>query len=81
VLINAYTVAPEDIKPGDEMLFVVKAMVGHCDPDGTPRYRLYRCRWEGTEYDIPQGNRITNDAEKVCKALFPTLAAVGKPDR
>ena len=72
-VINAYTIAPNEIQPGDVMMFVVKAMVtrpGH--------YRLYRCPFEnGTE--IPQGSRIHNERE-VCKQLFPTLAQVARPD-
>jgi hypothetical protein len=73
-VVNAYTINPRDIKPGDVMLFVIKAMVGH---DGT--YRLYRCRFEG--YDMPQGDRLYGDEAAVCKAVFPSLAAVAKPDR
>lgn len=55
-IVNAYTVRPDEIKVGDEMLFVVKAMVGYIDDQGRPRYRLYRCPWDGD--DIPQGSRI-----------------------
>jgi len=80
-LINAYTVQPNDIKPGDEMLFVVKAMVGYRDHnDGKLFYHLYRCRWEGDENDIPQGDRIYGNEEAICRQLFSSLARVGKID-
>ena len=79
-LINAYTVQPDDIKPGDEMLFVVKAMVGPKDSDGKLSYRLYRCDWKGTEDDIPQGARIYDNNAAICQELFRSLAMVGKPD-
>jgi len=77
-LVNAYTVHSQDIKPGDEMCFVVKAIVTS-RRDGKLRYRLYRCQWEGAEDDIPQGSRM-NYEETVCIELFPSLAKVGKPD-
>ena len=71
-LINAYTVTPDEIKAGDVMLFIVKALVVR------PKvYRLYRCAVE--QGGIPQGSRIINEQE-VCDALFPTLARVAKPD-
>jgi len=75
-LVNAYTVHPEDIKSGDEMLFVVKALVTR---PGV--YRLYRCPWEGTEEDVPQGARVGLYEDLVCEALFPSLAAVADPDQ
>ena len=77
-LVNAHTVLPNEIKPGDEMLFVVKAMVGYIDNQGQPRYRLYRCRWDGDENNIPQGDRI-DETMRVDRALFPTLANAGRP--
>lgn len=73
-LINAYTIHPEDIKRGDVMLFVVKAMVV-----APGVYRLYRCPWEGNEKDVPQGSRILNEVG-VCDELFPSLSRVAGPD-
>lgn len=76
-LVNAYTVCPDEIEPGDVMLFVIKAMVVR---PGV--YRLYRCHYPyviENDEDVPQGNRIFNEQE-VCEALFPTLAQVAKPD-
>jgi len=74
-LVNAYTVAPQDIEAGDAMLFIVKALVVR-----PGLYRLYRCRADDQE-KIPQGARIFKHEEEVCEALFPSLAAVAKPDR
>lgn len=75
-VVNAYTVSPSDIKQGDVMLFVVKAMVTR---EGW--YRLYRCEYTGSTDldDIPQGSRILNEKE-VCEALFPSLAQVAEPE-
>jgi len=76
-LINAYTVCPNDIEPGDVMLFIVKAMVVR-----PGIYRLYRCPCPPVllyNDEIPQGNRIINERE-VCEVLFPSLAQVAKPD-
>jgi len=77
-LVNAYTIGPDQIETGDRMCYVVKAVVTHRDPDGTLFYRLYRCPWQGTIGDVPQGSRLGNEAA-VCRELFPTLANVGKP--
>ena len=77
-VVNAYSVVPNEIKPGDEMLFVVKAVVSWKDEDGCPRYRIYKCPWEGAEQDIPQGSHVS-DHKAACKMFFPSLAAVGKP--
>lgn len=76
-LVNAYTVGPDDIKAGDVMLFVVKAMVVRLGV-----YRLYRCPFEGyLSEEVPQGARIGGgDEQKVCEALFPSLAAVAVAD-
>ena len=76
---NAYTVTGDQIESGDEFLFVVKLMVGHRKVDGKPAYRMYRCRWEGDESDIPQGDQI-DMSKRVDRALFPTLAAAGVRD-
>lgn len=75
-LVDAYTVSPQDIKVGDVMVFVVKAIVLRRDADDKLRYRIYRCGWEGTE--IPQGSQVAN-MEEVAEAFFPTLAIVGEP--
>lgn len=71
-VVNAYTINPQDIKEGDVMLFVVKAMVVR---PGV--YRIYRCKYTGE--DIPQGVRVTHEAE-VANAFFPSLAKVARPD-
>lgn len=68
MLVNAYTLRPTDVKPGQEMLFVIKAIVGY---DG--KYRIYRCTWDGTESDIPQGSRLYLNEEEVAQAIFPVL--------
>ena len=72
-LVNAYTIAPQEIEAGDVMLFVVKAMVVR-----PGIYRLYRCSL-ATDGKVPQGSRIVNERQ-VCDALFPTLALVAEPD-
>lgn len=71
-VINAYTVRPCDIQSGDVMMYVIKALVVR---PGV--YRLYLCVYEAE--DVPQGARITHEAE-VCAALFPSLAEVAQPD-
>jgi len=74
-LVNAHTISPDEIKSGDVMLFVVKAMIVR-----PGIYRLYRCPFEGyLSKETPQGSRIANE-RAVCEALFPTLAHVAKPD-
>lgn len=75
-IVNAFTISPHDIQPGDVMLFTVKAMVRRRDSAGRLRYRLYRCPFEG---EIPQGDQVLDMAE-VCHQLFPSLAAVGDLD-
>jgi len=74
-VVNAYTVVPAEIKQGDEMYFVVKALVLRKESDGTCLYRLYRCAYNGEPL---QGSQIMNQAE-VCEVLFPSLAIVGEP--
>ena len=71
-VVDAYEISPSDIRPGDVMMFVVKAMVGH---DGT--YRIYRCRYNGS--DVPQGSRILHEKE-VAQDIFPSLAQAATPD-
>jgi len=67
-LINAYNAIPNDLQPGDEMLFVVKCMIF------STGYRVYRCYWDGDEFDIPQGERLLPEAEReVIKAIFPVV--------
>jgi hypothetical protein len=73
-IVNAYTISPNEIKAGDVMLFVVKAMVVR-----PGEYRLYRCKFESE--DIPQGDRIYTNEDEVCEALFPSLAYVAEADR
>ncbi len=74
-IVNAYTIVLSDIRPGDVMMFVVKAIVvapGH--------YRIYRWVYEGP--DVSQGNRVALRAleDAVAKAIFPSLAQVAEPD-
>lgn len=76
-VVNAYTISPRDIKQGDVMLFVVKAMVTR---EGW--YRIYRCEYTGSiaPDDIPQGSRVYSNEKEVCEALFPSLAMVAEPE-
>ena len=76
-LVNAYTVQGDELQPGDEMVFIVKAMVSRRDGDGVLRYRLYRCYCDCDIDNMPQGSQV-GDMKSVCEGLFPTLAAVGK---
>lgn len=75
-IVDAYSISPQGIRPGDVMLYIVKALVVR---EGV--YRLYRCPATRDILlgEIPQGSRISNE-EEVCEALFPTLAAVAQPD-
>ena len=77
-LINAYTIAPNNIQVGDVMLFTIKAMVVG-KVDGKLIYRLYRCPCDVVG-DIPQGSRIFNNTADICEGLFMSLAVVGTPD-
>ena len=45
------------------------------------KYRLYRCLYNpnGGE-EIPQGDRVFGKVAVVCRALFPSIAAVAEPD-
>ena len=78
---NAYTVIPGEIEPGDEFIFIIKAMVQH---DGT--FKVYRCLWtpkdhnpyDGeidyslvSEYEKPQGQQVYNDS--ISESIFPAL--------
>jgi len=78
-LINAYTVSPNDIEPGDEMCFVVKAIVTRRGADGKLYYRLYRCPWAGTLDNVPQGSRMGQE-DVVCQEVFHSLWCIGAPD-
>ncbi len=71
-VVNAYTISPDEIQPGDVMIFVVKAMVVR---PGV--YRLYRCLYDSDV--VPQGSRMLEE-ETICKELFPSLALVAEPD-
>jgi hypothetical protein len=73
-IVNAYTVISSELRPGDTMLFVLKAIVMR---DG--RYRIYRCPYEA-HGDIPQGSRVY-DETAVAEAIFPVLGWAGlRPD-
>ena len=81
---NAYTESHEDVEPGDQFLFVLKAIVTH---EGT--YRVYRCPWqpgvrllyesidpqEIPDEDIPQGGRVYGDSIEL--DVFPILSRAG----
>lgn len=78
---NFCTVRPDQLKPGDVLLCVVKLMVGYYTKDGKPVYRLYQCMYPADtdcmcEEDVPQGSRVT-DADLVGKALFPVVGYAG----
>lgn len=82
-VINAYTIRPCDIQPGDVMMFIVKALMV-----APGRYRLYRCPYGGgSQYgpleaeDLPQGSRLGEYEDFVCEELFPSLAVVATSDR
>ena len=79
-LVNAYSIHSEDLQPGDEMCFVVKAMVTYRGHDGVLHYRLYRCPWEGNIENMPQGDWLGNREAIVCQELFPSLARVAKTE-
>jgi len=77
---NAYSEIPNNVKPGDQFLFVIKAMVLT-----NGEVRFYRCQWnpEGywdgrevnydfiTENDVPQGDQIYGDS--ILQDIFPVL--------
>jgi len=61
------------------MMYVIKAIVTYIDEDGTPHYRLYRCPYDRFN-PSPQGSRIFDDQEAICRQVFPTLFQAGHPD-
>ena len=80
---NAYTTSPQDVKVGDQFLFVLKAIV--IDEE---HFRVYRCRWEPPgspiierslsqlmEEDLPQGDSIYGDS--IGRDIFPVLGNAG----
>ena len=75
-IVNAYTISPNDIQPGDVMMCVVKAMVVGKDVRGRLIYRLYRCPYDGP---VVQGSRTRNEMI-MCGELFPSLFAAGITD-
>jgi len=77
-VVNAYTVSPMDIQPGDVMMYVVKAMVVRRTESGKLVYRLYRCLYDGP---VVQGSRVGGNEMIMCSELFPSLDAVAIPDR
>lgn len=74
---NHDQVRGDEIEPGDEFVFIVKARVGYRRSDGKLTYRLYKCPWEGD--DAPQGSQI-DMTKRVDRALFWTLSYVGVRD-
>jgi len=77
-VVNAYTVRPMHIQPGDVMMFVVKAMVVGETKKGALIYRLYRCDYDGP---VLQGARICANEMIICASLFSSLDKVAIPDR
>ena len=74
-LVDHKAVQPDDIKPGNIMVCIVKAVVG---PGG--KFRLYQVDIEEDDC-VPQGSRLSGDDElAVCRSLFPSLAQVAVPD-
>lgn len=75
-IINAYTVDPMTIQQGDVAMHVVKVVMTR-----SGKYRLYRCLYDpsGGE-EVPQGSRVFGDVAVICQELFPSIAAVAKPD-
>ena len=81
---NAYTESPADVEPGDQFLFVIKAIV-----TVHGKYKLYRCPWqpgvkllhEGLDSmevlneDVPQGDKIYGDS--IERDIFPILGRAG----
>ena len=81
---NAYTENPADVEPGDQFLFVIKAIV---TSEGT--YRIYRCPWQSgvkllyesidpqeiLDEDVPQGDKIYGDS--IERDIFPILGRAG----
>ena len=77
---NAYTESYLEVEPGDQFLFVIKAIVHH---DGT--YTCYRCEWQPgilsqnpkdiPEEDIPQGQKLFGDS--IVNNIFPILSRAG----
>jgi len=71
-VVNAYSIRPDEIQPGDTMMLLLKAVVTR-----RGRYRIYRCKAsEYLEYfnsgEIPQGARLGGE-EAVAEQVFPAL--------
>ena len=77
-IVDPYNIRPDELKEGDVMLYIVKAEVQWIDSEGRPRYRLYRCWYDGPTDDIPQGTQL-GQPKKLAEQLFPGLALVGEP--
>ena len=79
-VVDAYTIRPDEVQPGDTMMFLLKAVATR-----QGQYRIYRCKAsEYLEYfnsnAIPQGARVL-DEEAVARQVFPVLVnADMKPD-
>ena len=59
---NAFTQIPNEVKVGDEFVYVIKALVTHTG------VRFYRCAWEFDH--VPQGAKISGK-EKVHQLFYP----------
>lgn len=75
-----FNTAPNELEPGDILLCTVKLMVmNHRAPDGSLLYRLYRCRYDGTEE--PQGMKVESSrTQDVAETIFPVVSTVAKAD-
>lgn len=71
-IVDFYNVAPDEIKPGDVMMCVVKAMVVRQTSDGKPIVRFYRCPFNG---EIPDGDPIPPGP--LDRSVFPVLKWAG----
>ena len=74
-IVNGYTIRQDELQEDDVMMYVVKAHVQWIDGEGRPRYRIYRCPYDG---EVPQGMQM-GDPKSLAQQLFPTLANHGEP--
>lgn len=76
-LVNPVKVAPADLQAGDVMVVTVTCHI--ISGAGELEYRLYRCpyplsHWDIDEYGVPQGDRVGDNNEQVIENLFPVVA-------
>lgn len=74
-IVDHKTVRPDDLRPGNILVCIVKAVVG---PGGT--FRLYQADIEEGDC-VPQGSRLSGKDElAAARCLFPSLTQVATPD-